>query len=73
MNVTGDGDWIKKKMLSMFSDVTAEIFHVTPAAKLNDSPECYQLLSRQLTEYIVRKNLLALITVLYILIYKETQ
>ena len=22
----------------MFSDVTAEIFHVTPAAKLNDSP-----------------------------------
>ena len=23
----------------MFSDVTAEIFHVTPAAKLNDSPD----------------------------------
>ena len=26
-------------MLAMFSDVTAEIFHVTPAAKLNDSPD----------------------------------
>ena len=25
-------------MLAMFSDGTAEIFHVTPAAKLNDSP-----------------------------------
>ena len=38
VDVKGDGDWIKKKMLAMFSDVTAEIFHVTPAAKLNDSP-----------------------------------
>ena len=35
----GDGYWIKKKTLAMFSDVTAENVHVTPAAKLNDSPE----------------------------------
>ena len=35
----GDGYWIKKKTLAMFPDVMAEIFHVTPAAKLNDSPD----------------------------------
>ena len=30
----GDGYWIKKKTLAMFADVTAEVFQVTPAAKL---------------------------------------
>ena len=36
--VTGDGYWRKKETLAMFSAVMAEIFHVTPAAKINDSP-----------------------------------
>ena len=44
VDVTGDGYWIKKKTLAMFPDVTAEHFHVTPAARLNDSPANYSYL-----------------------------
>ena len=34
----GDGCCIKMKPLAMFPDVMAEIFHLTPVVKLNDSP-----------------------------------